>query len=228
LPHPTLPPADYTIWGFYTYKYNSLLGGNDTTHLDVATATATLPSEGQPVWNTTSGWVNPSTGALTAPPMWWAQPLKRILNSSQVIMFGDYPQVQVFSTQDNRGFKEGAGNLRAMWEPFIYTDPLNNQRVQCIGDTAPVHNSKPATGVPFPYITDTASGQSWRSLTGQINVCYCDGSVTAITVTQGLFVNTQKVSVNNDPTSGGNGYTLLGTAGYWPGSRLDPNGPMLN
>ena len=143
-------------------------------------------------------------------------------------MFGDYPQVQVFSTLDNRGFKGGTGNLRAMWEPFIYVDPYNNQPVQCIGDTAPVHNAKPATGVTYPYITDTLNNLSWRSMTGQINVCYCDGSVTAITVTQGIFYQYQKDSVYNDPSTGGNGFTMVGTAGYWPGSRLDPNAPMLN
>jgi prepilin-type N-terminal cleavage/methylation domain-containing protein len=247
LPHPEIGGAlAYSTgtqnWGFYTYKYSSIVGGVEYTNLIPSSANP-WPSVGQPFWDTRSGstYLPPLPTATYpiisipsgAPGIWWGRPLKRVPNSTETVLFADYPQVQVFSTQDNRGFKQGCGTIQAS-NPgdaaFLSRDPTTGQKVQVIQDTAPVHNAKVATGVKYPSITTGAGGASWQALAGQIDVCFCDGSVTSIFVTQGRFTNLVPDdgrswcnAAHQDPNSGGQGYSYAANAGSWPGCRLDPN-----
>jgi len=87
-----------------------------------------------------------------------------------------------------------------------------------------VHYTAPATGTTAYSAFTTGV----KPMTGQINVCYCDGSVRSITVTQLDFSGTAPyyytpfVGANNDGTGNTGGYTTTGGVGYWQGSRLDP------
>jgi len=226
MPHPYIQASN---WGYFTYKYSGIVGGVDNTNDPPQTGAASpSPAVGQPVWGTPpTGYLQYDTFAAGT-GVWWPRPLKRVPYASETVLFGDYPQVQVFAAAtsstpgDNRGFKEAAGYMRAFWSPFLLPNPTTKQKFQCIGDSAPVHNVGPATSALHQTITDTTSGQTWASLTGQINVGYCDGSVHAITITQGVYTNVMKVDAENDPTSGGAGYVRAGAGDTWEGSRYDP------
>jgi prepilin-type processing-associated H-X9-DG protein len=172
-------------------------------------ATTACPNVGHPIMG-----VDP-TGAAC----FWPRPLKAMPASADTVMFADYPQMQTFSSVDNRGFNTSAGTLRPYWAPFLTGTTTGDQG---IGDTSPVHNRKLALSVPNLVITGTGGG-NLRCTTGQINVCYCDGSVRTIVVTQGAYnVSSPKVALNFDPGSGGAGYTLPGVEGVWESTRIDP------
>jgi prepilin-type N-terminal cleavage/methylation domain-containing protein/prepilin-type processing-associated H-X9-DG protein len=226
MPHPLVAG---TTQGLFTYKYSSIVGGVEIANDPAALGAPPSPTVGIPVLAPVPIGYNQyhDTGSV-----WWARPLNSVPHATETILFGDYPQVQTFSAPDavtpgdNRGFINGAGNVRPFWitnGAFLNTYPPTNTLHQSIGDTAPVHNTMVATG-QLAYASFT---NGIRAMTGQINVCYCDGSVHAITVTQGVFAGTNYgtpwVPINNDPSSLGKGYTLTGGIAYWDSSRIDPN-----
>lgn len=219
VPVPTM--ASPQVQGLFSYKYSSVVGGADTTNWNYAS-----PGQGQQ-GSTSSPCVNvghPFLGAApagytTSANVFWPRPLKAIPAAADTVMFSDYPQIQAFSTTDNRGFKTNAGSLRAYWSPFIQPDGH-----QAIGDTAPVHFVKDAM-VPNPTMTSTTG--TFRCKIGEINVAYCDGSVRSIIVTQGQLYPagaTTNVkdgySITNSTST--NGSELDGIGAEWPGTRIDP------
>ena len=236
--HPIFTASNY---GFFTYRYSSVVGGIESSNTPAKTGVAAGPAVGQPTLGPAPiGYNQYADAYVVGSQVWWARPLRRVPYSSETILFGDYPQVETFSSAagnnpgDNSGFKDtgvspgyGSGSTDcAGWlecpSPFLLPNPTTKQKHQCIRDSAPVHYVMPATGVAHSTISDTGNAQTWPSLMGEINVCYCDGSVHAITITQGVYNNTIYVDNTNDPTSYGAGYALAGGAASWDGSRFDP------
>ncbi len=85
---------------------------------------------------------------------------------------------------------------------------------------SPVHYLAPSRGVLHPTISD--GNGSYQAKTGLIDVCYADGSVHSVTITQGVYSASVTIDVVADPGSGGAGYTQPGTYGVIDGSRYDP------
>lgn len=244
----TLNPTNL---GLFTYKYNAIVGGVAILpDLFASGGTAPVPSVGYPTLAPVGNNPYGDTGSVM-----WSRPLTRVPFSADTIMFADYPQMQTFevaapsitklpsmgftgfasSTTDN--WLEVPGILSPNWATtminsaqnsqggFVDTYQSDNTKHQAIADTAPVHFTSTVTGsTAYPTFTTGAKAQ-----TGQINVCYCDGSVRSITVTQLEFLGASKeyqmpfVGLNNDSTGLSGGYTTTGGPGYWQGSRLDPN-----
>ena len=235
MPHPVFTAANY---GFFTYRYSGIVGGVDITNDPPQTGAAVpWPAVGQPVLGAPPTGYNQYADVFVAgSEVWWARPLKRVPYSSETILFGDYPQVETCATftsntpGDNSGFKntgvspgygsgstDCAGWLKA-YQPLLVPNPQTHQKHQCIQDSAPVHNVMPATA--SKPITDGT--QTWPAVSGLINVCYCDGSVHAITITQGFYNQVMRVDNTNDPTSYGAGYAMPGSVDAWDSSRFDP------
>ncbi len=234
--------ANPTNLGLFTYKYNSVVGGVATANVPYNAGAGPSPTVGYPILAAAPTGYNQwgDTGMV-----WWSQPLKRVPYSSETVLFGDYPQMQTFqvapfTTKALLGFDHptvtGVTNtfdVPGILSPFYFTPatlggfydlyPVDGTKHQAIGDTAPVHFTSIVTGATsFPAFTTGP-----KPMTGQINVCYCDGSVRSITVTQlefnGANYNVPWIGVSSDPTGTAGGYTTTGGPGYWQGSRLDPN-----
>jgi prepilin-type N-terminal cleavage/methylation domain-containing protein/prepilin-type processing-associated H-X9-DG protein len=236
---------DPTNLGLFTYKYSSVVGGVTTGNYLNALNAAPLPTVGFPILAPAPTGYNQfgDTGSV-----WWSQPLKRVPYASDTVLFADYPQVQTFEVAPYTAtqkaplgfFHTGTisnASVPGILSPFYISTTLggflakylpDSTLHQAIADSAPVHFTSVATGsTAFPnYVTGATIGP--KPMTGQINVCYCDGSVRSITITQLEFPGTAPyqaawVGVSNDATGTAGGYTTTGGICYWQGSRLDPN-----
>jgi prepilin-type N-terminal cleavage/methylation domain-containing protein/prepilin-type processing-associated H-X9-DG protein len=241
LPSTTLTGA--TNLGLFTYKYSAMVGGVSVVNVPPAPGAAISPSVGSPRLAAAPKGYNPfnDTGNV-----WWAQPLRRVPYSNETIMFADYPQIQTFAASTastpgdathgfmHEGTLNNADEVAGVLSPYyisavlggFWTNfPSTSTYHQIIADTAPVHFLAPARATVFTAF----SNNNIQPLTGQVNVCYCDGSVRAVTVTQlnvpGTSANqgAAYVGVNVDATGIKGGYTNTGGVGFWDGSRLDPN-----
>jgi prepilin-type N-terminal cleavage/methylation domain-containing protein/prepilin-type processing-associated H-X9-DG protein len=230
-----------TNLGLFTYKYNSVVGGVATANVPATLGAAPSPTVGFPVLAAAPTGFNPyaDTGSV-----WWSQPLRRVPYATDTILFADYPQVQTFEVAApsitklpttgfvHAGTVNNASEVPGILSPFYISATLggfvskyfpDSTLHQAIGDNAPVHFTSPVTGATaFSAFTTGV-----KPMTGQINVCYCDGSVRSITVTQLEFNGAAQyqspwVGVNNDATGTAGGYATTGGPGYWEGSRLDP------
>ncbi|MGD0769485.1 MAG: prepilin-type N-terminal cleavage/methylation domain-containing protein [Tepidisphaeraceae bacterium] len=239
MPHTQI--SDPTAYGLFTYKYSAVVGGVAIENVPAANGAPQSPSVGFPSLGPAPRGYNPfnDTGSV-----YWAQPLKRVPFSSETILFGDFPQVQTFCVAQatatfnpaSYGFtQQGSANatsaVAALLSPFYTTGSGGSGFIdrytptqtlhQTIGDTAPVHYATVAKGGALAFSNKSSA------MTGEINVCYCDGSVRSITVTQGLFLGngyaTPWIGINNNATGTLGGYTQTGGIGYWDSSRLDPN-----
>jgi prepilin-type N-terminal cleavage/methylation domain-containing protein/prepilin-type processing-associated H-X9-DG protein len=233
---------DPTNLGLFTYKYNSVVGGVATANVPSTAGASPSPSVGFPILAAAPTGFNPygDTGSV-----YWSQPLKRVPDSAETILFADYPQVQTFAAANptvakqpnigfvNAGTTDNVSEVPGIISPFYISSTLggfiakyflDSTLHQAIADSAPVHFTAPVTGVTaFAAFTNGV-----KAMQGQINVCYCDGSVRPVTIIQLEFAGTAPyqtpwVGVNNDATGLAGGYTTTGGPCYWQGSRLDPN-----
>jgi len=205
MPNPLLSPSTFAngqnACGLFSYKYSGLIGGADFT--------------GMP---TSVQFHSPYEYPTTDNVNWYPHTMKSVPNAAATMLWLDYPQLRVFSMIDNRAFNNAYGYTRADWAPFIQSDGN-----QAVGDMCPVHGMKPATTTKF-LTFGTSAPNIQQSMTGQINVCYCDGHVETATITQGEY-DTQCKAGDHQNDSSKNGYSLLGNGCAVPGMRYDPTQP---
>jgi prepilin-type N-terminal cleavage/methylation domain-containing protein/prepilin-type processing-associated H-X9-DG protein len=230
-----------TNLGLFTYKYSAIVGGVSPQNVPGAPATVLIPTVGGPVLKPAG--IN-SFGDPAGTNVFWSQPLKRVPNSSETILFADFPQLDTFAAQTSSGPGDTThgfthqGNspstsvvVPGILEPYFLTSPAfgfydiyapTGVTHQFVADGAPVHNVGKVTGRGSAV---TLNGNA--PLTGQINVGYCDGSVRAVSIAQaqmsGPHAGDYWVGITNDSTGTAGGYTQTAGPCYFEGSRLDPN-----
>jgi len=196
------------VRSYFSYRYNWLISGAETN----AGVTPWLPHV------STNGAV---AGGVVANPM------KQIPMASETMLFIDYPQLVCFQTDDKGGTDRGMDS--ASEKSFgVQTVAATGERHQLFRQIAPVHGLiKASSRALSAFLTDGTP-----SLQGSINVCYCDGSVRTVDISQGLY-GPNPVNGNpgnkadpsgklllNDSTAGG----AIRSGGYAPvpGTRIDP------
>jgi prepilin-type N-terminal cleavage/methylation domain-containing protein/prepilin-type processing-associated H-X9-DG protein len=241
LPHTSIISATSNL-GLFTYKYNAVVGGVSSENVPTQNGAAPSPSVGFPTLATVGYNTFGDTGRV-----YWSRPLKRVPNSSETILFGDYPQVQTFASVTPTGpgdathgfthqgvtatanfavagilqpFYLGTGLTTGFYDVYQPTGLLH----QFVADSAPVHNATKAIG--RLAATAFAAPNNGTPMSGQINVGYCDGSVRTINISQGEMQGANAsaywIGINSDSSGTNGGYTQTGGPAYWEGSRIDP------
>ena len=193
------------IRGEYSYQYSAILGGYSATQSTPGAVKAYVPAIG------TTAWVS--------------SPIRKCPNSSETLMFLDYPQIVVNSTTDDRG---AYAVMAQASNPIVQTasaGPYAGTPHQMAWALAPMHNVKPANG-KYRQLSDGST-----ALMGSTNVCYADGSARSQNVAQGMFdtgngvlgsaAHTVRHNLLDQSTN--NGSYLAGSIGIIPGTRFDPD-----
>jgi prepilin-type N-terminal cleavage/methylation domain-containing protein len=203
----------YTTRSSVSYLYNQLLGGMDGRY----------------------GPWRPVGDPTTSPPEYPCT-YRSIPAASDTLLFQEYPILTVVCTAyESAGMDRGMYGIEcecaATLQNNISSGPLKGLH-QVFYSVAPVHFRKPATGVGFSSLSDTATGVSYRAMQGYIDVCYCDGSVRRVFVRQGPPGITSGVG-SGTVTKGDtapwdlsmdtqNGASLVGSQAPIQGTRYDP------
>jgi prepilin-type N-terminal cleavage/methylation domain-containing protein/prepilin-type processing-associated H-X9-DG protein len=194
---PSIAAVDTSTRVAYSYKYNRFIAGIETnTIYDVPHP---VQMTGQPA------------GSVTPVPY------KRVPNSTEVLVFMDYPQMAV--TQIN----DAPGTDRGMWIASVgaeqwgttYPDGRHSQQIKSI---APVHGQLRKTTGP-----NTSFSNGLPALMGNINVAYADGSVRTATIKQGevdAVVTQNAIADTSNATT--NGVGRVGGRGRIEGTRVLP------
>jgi prepilin-type processing-associated H-X9-DG protein len=191
------------VRSYFSYKYNWLLAGAETNP-------AVAP------------WA-PHAYTLPGTTLIVGTTYKKVPASTETAMFIDFPQLVCFQTDDQPGTDRGmSGAVFNQQGTGQITIPATGQKHQVIRQVAPVHGMiKGAPGAVAQFLTDNSP-----TLMGQINVCYCDGSVRTVTVSQGQVDNVADPKaqlVLDDSTNGG--ARRAGSHSYIEGTRFDPTFP---
>jgi len=192
---PAWVPANTATRALYSYKYNWLISGSESN----AGVSPNLPHCRE----------NPVGSGNFYP-----NPMKKVQNSSDTLMFVCYPQLVAWQTNDLAGSDRGMG--LATIKPGS-PQTVNGIVHQGIRSIAPVHG-KIGTS---PYISNLTDGSP--AVQGATNILYCDGSVRTVNVQQGQFTNVA------DPASqviltdaSNNGNSRAGNQCVIENTRLDP------
>jgi prepilin-type N-terminal cleavage/methylation domain-containing protein/prepilin-type processing-associated H-X9-DG protein len=194
---PRWSEANNPVRAHYSYRYNWLLSGSETN-------TTVLPHLPHARPRSTP------TGAYDPNPM------RTVKNSSETLMFVDYPQMIAIQTNDAAGTDRGMDSATVKpGSPFIVNVGGTNR--QAIRSVAPIHGKVK----PSRFVTVLSNG--FIPLEGSVNVLYCDGSARPAAVAQGQFNNTadpgNKVLLD-DSTANGN--IRSGNMSLIENTRLDP------
>lgn len=200
---PTAESMDAPAWtlsneskrAHYSYKYNWLISGSET--------------------NTLVAPHLPHAKLRDSTPSYDANPMKNVRYSSETLLFVCYPQLVAWQTDDQLGSDRGMNG--ASVKPAGTTRTVNGIKVQSIRGLAPSHGKL----VQSKWLGSLSDGSP--ALSGDTNVCYADGSVRTVKISQGQFTATadgpSKI-VLDDSTNNGN--ARAGNECFIPDTRLDP------
>lgn len=194
---PVWIPANDPVRAIISYRYNWLLSGSETN----AAVLPHLPHAR--LRDNPAGSYDPN-------------PMRRVKNASETLMFIDYPQLVAIQTNDALGSDRGMDNSTVKpGSPLIQNvGGVNRQAIRSI---APVHG----TVKPSRFVTVLSNG--FMAMEGSVNILYCDGSARTVLIAQGQINNTadpaDKVLLN-DSTPNGNIRT--GNLCVIDNTRLDP------
>lgn len=193
---PTWGVAQNGVRALYTYKYNWFVAGAETN----GAVSPDMPHA-----------VRQSDGVTWAP-----NPMKKVKNASDTLMFADYPQLVAFQTDDLSGSDRGMDQASLKpGQPLLQN--VDGVPHQVIRGIAPVHGR-----IEKSRFGGTLSDGS-IARQGLTNVLYCDGSVRSARVAQGQFNLTADPArryLLNDSSANGN--CLAGNASIVEDTRLNP------
>jgi prepilin-type processing-associated H-X9-DG protein len=181
----------------FSYRYSFLIGGLDTT----------VQSKSNKPFKLTGP---PSHMGPSGDAFWLANPLKSVKNSSETLMFIDYPQVVIGAQNSNAGMTHGV--LRA-------NNPLIVNQHQAMTEVAAVHSRKQTQGT-FKFFPDGLPIPQ-----GYVNIAYCDGSVRGVEVIGGNINNAYAGAFAVRPEGPWPDIRAQvgGSRGIIEGTRFDPN-----
>jgi prepilin-type N-terminal cleavage/methylation domain-containing protein/prepilin-type processing-associated H-X9-DG protein len=196
LPEPSWVAANTATRALYTYRYNWLICGVENN----AGVTPNLPH----CRETPTGSGN-----------WYPNPMKKISNSSETLMFICYPQVIAFQTNELGGSDRGMGSATIKQGTSQVVNGVTRQVVRCV---APVHGKVGLSSYTVTLL------DNMPALQGATNVLYCDGSVRSVWVKQGQFNNIADPVTQMSPLddSSNNGAIRTGNQCLIEGTRIDP------
>ena len=197
LDRPQWASSQDNVRAHFSYKYNWLLSGAETNPF----VTPNLPH---------------AIVRDASIPSYNPNPIRRMKNSSNTLMFIDYPQMVAIQTDDNPGSDRGM-DAASVKPSTIGTVTVGGVTHQAIRSIAPIHGKVTKSR----YATILTNG--FMALEGNVNVLYCDGSARTVMVYQGQFNNVADPNdrmVLNDST--GNGNIRTGNLCIVDGTRLDP------
>ncbi|HEX8342024.1 MAG TPA: prepilin-type N-terminal cleavage/methylation domain-containing protein [Tepidisphaeraceae bacterium] len=200
---PPLLSATSTTRAWFSYRYNTVVGG---TEGGKAFRDRGVRGPRQ-ISGLTAGWSVPA-------------PYNKVQNSSEVLLFLDYPQYIACEVTDTNGPDRGIPNL-GVFGTGAAGMTVNGVQRSVFAHVSPVHGAIRPTTAANKFIID--AGVSAAATEGLINVAYCDGSARTVPVRQGEIdgvMTKRPQTVLDESTS--NGAIRAGSRALIPDTRYLP------
>ncbi|MDB5325937.1 MAG: hypothetical protein JWM57_1506, partial [Phycisphaerales bacterium] len=198
---PSWSASNDSVRNLYSYKYNWLVSGSETNPVVAPAVPHAMAMGGDPVNSIV------------------AKPYRAVPNASETLLFADTAQLVAYQTDDKPGSDRGMPKIAVVPGLTTAIPGGDGSKHQFVRGLSPVHGRLLPANSTNSVLSDGMMAQQ-----GVINVCYADYSVRAVTITQGLVLNTADPSLSPPvlTDAGANGSGHSGNQVYIPDTRLDP------